>query len=164
MIRPLLVAIVSGFSLAMPANGAEIDAAFINHAEFDTTKPPSQRKIDAVVVRVEVLLDRARFSPGEIDGKLGENARKALKAFAEAKGLAPDQPLTQDVWNALAATSSDAAIAEYKISNDDVKGPFLKKLPAKMEDMRNLAALSFTSPREAIAEKFHMSEELLEAL
>jgi lipoprotein-anchoring transpeptidase ErfK/SrfK len=40
----------------------------------------------------------------------------------------------------------------------------LKKLPAKMEDMRDLAALSFTSPREAIAEKFHISEELLEAL
>jgi lipoprotein-anchoring transpeptidase ErfK/SrfK len=33
-----------------------------------------------------------------------------------------------------------------------------------MEDMKNLKALSYTSPREAIAEKFHMSEGLLEAL
>jgi len=30
--------------------------------------------------------------------------------------------------------------------------------------MRDLKALSYASPREAIAEKFHMSEELLEAL
>ena len=164
MIRPLLVAIVSGLSLAMPANGAEIDAALINHAEFDTTKPPSQRKIEAIVVKVEVLLDRARFSPGEIDGKLGENAQKALKAFAEAKGLRANDTLTPEVWKALAATSSDAAIAEYRISKDDVKGPFLKTFPAKMEDMKSLPSLGYTSPREAIAEKFHMSEELLAAL
>jgi lipoprotein-anchoring transpeptidase ErfK/SrfK len=45
-----------------------------------------------------------------------------------------------------------------------VKGPFLKKLPAKMEDMKGLKALGYTSPREAIAEKFHMSEGLLSAL
>jgi hypothetical protein len=32
-----------------------------------------------------------------------------------------------------------------------------------MEDMKGLSTLSYTSPREAIAEKFHMSEELLEA-
>ena len=44
------------------------------------------------------------------------------------------------------------------------KGPFLEKLPAKMDDMKGLKALSYTSPREAIAEKFHMSEELLAAL
>jgi lipoprotein-anchoring transpeptidase ErfK/SrfK len=45
-----------------------------------------------------------------------------------------------------------------------VKGPFLEKLPAKMEDMKSLKALSYTSPREALAEKFHMSEDLLAAL
>jgi len=33
-----------------------------------------------------------------------------------------------------------------------------------MEDMRDLKSLDYASPREAIAEKFHMSEALLEAL
>jgi lipoprotein-anchoring transpeptidase ErfK/SrfK len=33
-----------------------------------------------------------------------------------------------------------------------------------MEDMKGLEALRYTSPREAIAEKFHMSEALLAAL
>jgi lipoprotein-anchoring transpeptidase ErfK/SrfK len=33
-----------------------------------------------------------------------------------------------------------------------------------MEDMKNLPALTYTSPREGLAEKFHMSEELLVAL
>jgi lipoprotein-anchoring transpeptidase ErfK/SrfK len=64
----------------------------------------------------------------------------------------------------LLSTSSDPVIVDYKITEKDVKGPFLQKLPAKMEDMKGLKSLDYTSPREAIAEKFHMSEALLEAL
>jgi len=162
MIRRLLAAPVLWVWLVLPASG--MDAASINNADYNPSKPPAQGKADALVIKAQILLDRARFSPGEIDGKLGENAQKALRAFAEAKGLKPNAPLTPEVWTALAGTSSDAVIIEYKISNDDIKGPFLEKLPARMEDMKELRALSYTSPREAIAEKFHMSEELLEAL
>jgi lipoprotein-anchoring transpeptidase ErfK/SrfK len=162
MIRLFVTTILSVW-LVFPAMAVGIDAASINNAEY-RSKPPTEDKIDAVVVKVQVLLDRAQFSPGEIDGKLGENAEKALRAFAEAKGLPSDKALTADVWNVLVAGSPDAAITKYKISESDVKGPFLEKLPAKMEDMKNLKALSYTSPREAIAEKFHMSEGLLEAL
>jgi lipoprotein-anchoring transpeptidase ErfK/SrfK len=162
MIRSFAAIIFLGW-MVLPAAAAGLDAAAINSAEF-RGKLPAEDKIDPAVVKVQVLLDRAHFSPGEIDGKLGENAQKALKAFAEAKGLPSDKPLTPEIWTALAETSKDPAIAEYKISEGDVKGPFLEKLPAKMDDMKGLKALSYTSPREAIAEKFHMSEALLAAL
>ena len=78
--------------------------------------------------------------------------------------MASDKALTPEIWSTLVGTSQDPVIAEYKISDSEVKGPFLKKLPAKMDDMKSLKALSYTSPREAIAEKFHMSEGLLATL
>ena len=52
----------------------------------------------------------------------------------------------------------------YTITEKDVAGPFLQKLPSKMEDMKDIPKLGYTSPREGLAEKFHMSEELLATL
>jgi lipoprotein-anchoring transpeptidase ErfK/SrfK len=162
LIRLFVATILSGW-LLLPAAAASLDAAAINSAEYNA-KRPADDQTDAAVVKIQVLLDRVRFSPGEIDGKLGENAQKALKAFAEARGLASDKIPNPEIWKALAATGEDAVIVEYKISDKDAKGPFLEKLPAKMDDMKDLKALSYTSAREALAEKFHMSEELLAAL
>jgi hypothetical protein len=101
IILSFLTVMVFGPCLALPANAAQIDAASINSAEFDTSKPPSEGKVKAVVVKAQVLLDRARFSPGEIDGKRGENTQKALKAFAESKGLSGINAITPEVWKAL---------------------------------------------------------------
>jgi lipoprotein-anchoring transpeptidase ErfK/SrfK len=162
VIRWFVAAILSGW-LVFPAAGAGLDAAAINSAEF-SPKSAGEDKADAVIIKAQVLLDRAKFSPGEIDGKLGENAQKALSAFAEAKGMVSGKALKAEVWTALAETSKDPVITEYTISESDLKGPFLEKLPAKMEDMKSLKALSYASPREAIAEKFHMSEGLLAIL
>jgi lipoprotein-anchoring transpeptidase ErfK/SrfK len=161
MLRVFIATVVSS-CLVVPALAARLDAAAINNAEYSAKL--STDSIEPAAIRIQVLLDRARFSPGEIDGKFGENAEKALKAFAEAKGLKPANALNEDVWKALVAGNADPAVVEYRIDDSDVKGPFLEKLPKKMENLKRLKAVGYTSPREAIAEKFHMSEGLLEAL
>jgi len=161
MFRLLGAAILSGW-LVFPAMGAGLDAAAVNNAEYRPKLPDD--RVDAAVVKLQILLDRAQFSPGEIDGKLGENAQKALDAFAEAQGLTGGKTFTPEIWEMLSEISDGPVIADYKISKRDAEGPFLEKLPVKMEEMKSLKALSYASLREAIAEKFHMSQELLAAL
>jgi lipoprotein-anchoring transpeptidase ErfK/SrfK len=162
MVR-LVAAALLAWWLAGPAIAASLDARSINTAEYHE-RSRSKHGIDPAIVKVQVLLDRALFSPGEIDGKLAENTQKALRAFAEANSLTFEGKLTQELWDKLTSTSRDDVITRYTIAEQDVKGPFLKKLPARLEEMKDLPALGYTSPREAIAEKFHMSEALLEAL
>jgi lipoprotein-anchoring transpeptidase ErfK/SrfK len=68
-----------------------------------------------------------------------------------------------EMWSKLAADDRPV-IASYTVEEKDISRPFLHKLPAKMEQMKDIPRLSYTSPREALAEKFHMSEDLLAAL
>jgi lipoprotein-anchoring transpeptidase ErfK/SrfK len=159
--KPICIGLV--FSLiANAASGAEMKPDAINSAEL-SLKALSNEKATPLGVRLQVLLDRAHFSPGEIDGKFGENAKKALHAYAESQQLPSSDTVTDEVWKELVADDRPV-LADYTIKEKDVAGPFLQKLPSRMEDMKDIPKLGFTSPREALAEKFHMSEQLLSAL
>lgn len=162
MMRWMLGAVMSLW-LVCPALAGNLDAKAVNDAARPE-KPPAADKISAPVTKLQILLDRAQFSPGQIDGKFGENAQKALKAFAEQNGLAFDKTIAPELWDKLNAASDGPVLVDYKINDADVKGPFLKKVPTRLEDMKSLEALSYTSPLEGLGEKFHMSEELLKAL
>jgi lipoprotein-anchoring transpeptidase ErfK/SrfK len=146
--------------LQLPAVATELKPDIINAANF-TGKLPSEDGINPLAVKAQVLLDRARFSPGEIDGRFGDNVEKALRAFAEASSLSSGKILTPEIWSKLQQGSGDPIIVEYSLTGEDVKGPFIDKLPSKMEDKRSLKWLSYTSPKDALGEHFHMSEDLL---
>jgi len=146
-----------------PALAAELTPDRINNANF-SGKPPAEEGVSALAVKLQVLLDRARFSPGEIDGRFGENVEKALRAFSEANNLGSGKALTPEIWSKLQQGSTDPVITGYVLTERDLKGPFLDKLPAKMEQMKSLKALDYTGPKEALSERFHMSPDLLAAL
>ena len=121
-------------------------------------------KPDPLIVKAQVLLDRAHFYPGAIDGLLGENYKRALSAFAVAQGLPATQTLTPEVWDKLQASSDKPVIADYTVTDADASGPYVDKIPPKMEQQADLKAMDYTNPREMLAERFHMSRALVTAL
>lgn len=160
-LRRVFVALVTA-CVTGSAFGAKMNATEINSAE-PSKKTLSDAKPTPAGIRLQVLLDRAHFSPGEIDGKFGESAKKALRAYEAAQQLASSDEVGADVWAKL-ASDDRPVMTSYTISKSDVAGPFLRKLPAKMEAMKGIPKLAYSSPREGLAEKFHMSEDLLSAL
>jgi lipoprotein-anchoring transpeptidase ErfK/SrfK len=165
LMTPRAKSIFLGFALACvmgSASGAGITADAIN-AAVPSKETLSKDKATAAGVRLQVLLDRARFSPGEIDGKFGENTGKALRANEEARKLPVSAEVTAEAWTRLSADSR-AVTANYIITDKDVAGPFLHRLPSRLEDMKGIPKLAYTSAREELAEKFHVSEDLLAAL
>ena len=111
-----------------------------------------------------MLLDRARFFPGAIDGQDGDNFQGALSAFAVAQGLPATKSLTPALWDRLKGTSDKPVVSDYTITEADAAGPYVDRIPPKMEEQADLKAMSYTNPREMLAERFHMSRDLVGAL
>src|SRR5881394_3475311 len=86
------------------------------------------------VLDAEVLLDRAGFSPGAIDGRDGENFGKALHAFQQASGL-PVGPLDQQTAAQLAQLSNTPTLVQYAVQPVDAQGPFAPQIPGDFEKM-----------------------------
>jgi len=146
-----------------PVLGSESpEAQRINQATWTATPAAPQDRRDALI-RAEVLLARAHFSPGVIDGQTGENLKNAIAAFQSANHMSVDGAMSPAVWDAL-TSDSQPALTDYVITADDVKGPFVAAIPTDYREMSKLAALSYTSPLQALAEKFHMDQALLTAL
>ena len=151
-----------------PASAAKRHAsATKRHASAAKRPASSARSAGLVELQPQVLLDRAGFSPGEIDGAGGRNSRKALEAFLASHKL--DSSLASGAQSRQAlrkALGGDAVepIVPYTISEEDAAGPFAETIPQDMTEKSKLPGLYYTSALEALGEKFHSLPALLKRL
>ena len=140
----------------MPLNATAANTASGN----PILNSPSQK--GAAVLRAQILLDRAHFSPGEIDGRFGATTRGAVAAFNLAKKIKAGARVNAATWQALNLDTAPAIVA-YTLTAADLAGPFTP-MPEEMADKAKLPALGYENLAEALGEKFHASPALLAAL
>jgi lipoprotein-anchoring transpeptidase ErfK/SrfK len=139
-----------------------LDAASVNASGMGHLVGPSAETRGPAVLRAQILLSRAHFSPGEIDGRVGLTMRKDISAFQKARGLPMTGVVSDDTWRAL-ETDSAPAIIQAQIAPEDVAGPFTP-VPEDMMEKAKLPALNYASALEGLGEKFHSSPALLKEL
>jgi lipoprotein-anchoring transpeptidase ErfK/SrfK len=119
---------------------------------------------DDHMLTIQVRLDRAGFSPGEIDGRSGANTRKALEAFQRARGLRPTGRPDRSTVQALREVAQEPPLTNYALTEADLGGPFLPAIPEDLMQQATLPALAYTSVGEMLGERFHSSPRLLSEL
>ena len=137
-----------------------------------TRFPARIPKRGAGALQIQVLLDRAHFSPGIIDGVWGDNAVKALAYFKNpgavdsAGSSAADSStmVDQQTYSRLrSAAGTEQVLTKYTLTQQDVAGPFTD-VPDNVYEQAKLDCLCYSSAAEGVAEKFHTSQKLLAQL
>jgi lipoprotein-anchoring transpeptidase ErfK/SrfK len=143
------------------------------------------------VLRAPILLDRVKFSRGEINQSYTDNFSRAISAYQLTNGLSATGNVDPATWTKLnqqqgtngptqdnshagspqqnPTPSAVQAITTYVILLEDVHGPFTKlpnvRGPNAGEKLllqeAKLHELNYESSLELLAEKFHSSPKLL---
>jgi lipoprotein-anchoring transpeptidase ErfK/SrfK len=145
--RPIVLTCALVVMLAAP--GGTLEAQRRSAAKKPAASE-ANRPVDMTAVQTQVMLDRAGFSPGEIDGAMGTSSKRALEAYTKNGGNATALPAD--------------AVTAYRITEEDAAGPFTPQIPEDMVAKSKLPALGYSSLLEALGERFHASPALLKRM
>jgi lipoprotein-anchoring transpeptidase ErfK/SrfK len=156
LLAVLMACATSTVTLAAPPSGPDT----LTKTERAQLIGPKMK--GSVVLRAQVLLDRAHFSSGEIDAAYGQNLRNAIRGYQKANRLQDTGIVDAPTW-ALLNNDTAPVLVAYTILDADVAGPF-HPIPTDWADKAKLKELGYRSAKEALSEKFHVSPKLLEQL
>jgi lipoprotein-anchoring transpeptidase ErfK/SrfK len=141
--------------------------------EASITKFPLKiPKSGPAALQLQILLDRAGFSPGIIDGTWGTNAAKAITFFTKPDdtgrldGDSPPEVTSVDLatYDRLRSAAPPKPLLRwYTVTAADLAGPFTP-IPEEVYDQAKLKCLCYSSPGEALGERFHTSPKFLAQL
>jgi hypothetical protein len=80
------------------------------------------------------------------------------------QGLGRGEQIDDAFWRTLIEKDVQPVLISYTITEKDVAGPFIDALPKDFREKVSLKRLSYTSAKELLAKKFHISEKLLQRL
>jgi peptidoglycan hydrolase-like protein with peptidoglycan-binding domain len=154
-----LVFVLASTILVAARNPLEVDPN-----EIGSTNQPAIHAGDkgSSVVRAQILLARAHFSCGQIDGDFGTNFEKTVAAFQGYRHLPASGAVDSATWAALSADRA-LILIQYVTADEDEKGPFVQ-VPKEMMEQAKLPALGYSSPLDQLSERFHSSPQLMKAL
>jgi lipoprotein-anchoring transpeptidase ErfK/SrfK len=146
-----------------PERWEDINAAAVNDSAMRL--PLGGDIAGPSVLRLQVLLDRALFSPGAMDGRWGANTEKALYWLQRREGLRATGRLDSVTFARLAqlAGRPEQLVRRHRLSTADVTGPF-RELPEDYWEQAELECTCYESLSEKLGETFHATRGLLERL
>ncbi|HST60220.1 MAG TPA: L,D-transpeptidase [Longimicrobium sp.] len=117
------------------------------------------------VLRTQILLDRALFSPGIMDGRWGKNTAEALYWFQHREGLRKTARLDSATFQRLrqAAGNPQELVVRKTMTEEDVKGPFTE-IPEDIYEHAKLECSCYESLTEKLSETYHATPDLLQKL
>jgi lipoprotein-anchoring transpeptidase ErfK/SrfK len=139
-----------------------LDLNAVNNAPVNV--PITGDVLGPSVLRTQVLLDRAHFSVGAIDGRWGRNSAIAVWWWQRAHGIEATGDVDQATFRSIAAAGQNVPpLTTYTLTADDVKGPFVN-VSKDVYDNEHLSCMCYESLREKLAEHFHSSQDFLDQL
>lgn len=147
-------------TVANPERWEQISAERVNQSP--AFLPLSGDVAGPSVLRVQVLLDRALFSPGMIDGRWGDNTEKAVYWLQRREGIPATGRVDRPTFDRLVrlASAPNQLVRPHRLSAQDVAGPFVET-PEDIYEQAELECLCYESLSEKLGEMFHVTPELL---
>lgn len=138
----------------------------VNAVAVNATPTTAQLKSQAgpVVTRAQILLDRARFSVGVIDGHAAKNTALAILWFQKTHGLPVTSELDSLTYERLTSlVGARPVIRRVTVDAAMLKGT-IPVLSHNVYEQAKMKCLCYASVTEAMAEHFHTSLEMMRRL
>lgn len=114
-------------------------------------------------LKAQILLDRAGFSPGVIDGYGGDNTAAAVRAWQKANNREETGTIDDALIDQLRQADGGKYLQLVRVRQRDLDKSF-DTIPEGMEAQAAKDSLGYESIEELLAERYHMDVDFLKEL